>query len=108
MSSYLLTPQAEDDLFTVWSYIAQDDVVAADRVEAQIYEACAFLSSASQAGHIRSDLTSRPVRFWTLPRFPNYVIVYDPASNPLRIIRILHGARDIPRQLSEQELTESD
>jgi plasmid stabilization system protein ParE len=101
MSSYLLTPQAEDDLFAVWSYIAQDSVGAADRVEAQIYAAFGFLSSAPQAGHLRPDLTSRPVRFWTVPRFPNYVIVYDPDSHPLRIIRILHAALDIPRKLDE-------
>jgi plasmid stabilization system protein ParE len=101
MSSYLLTPQAEDDLFSVWSYIAQDNIEAADKVEAQIYAAFGFLASAPQTGHVRHDLTARPVRFWTMPRFPNYVIVYDPASSPLRIIRILHGALDIPRHLTE-------
>jgi plasmid stabilization system protein ParE len=101
MSLYLLTPQAEDDLFAVWSFIAQDSVEAADRVETQIYRACDFLASTPQAGHVRSDLTIRPVRFWTVPRFPNYVIVYDPISSPLRIIRILHGALDIPRHLIE-------
>ena len=101
MSSYLLTPQAEDDLFAVWSYIAQDSIEAAERVEAQIYTACGFLSSTPQAGHVRQDLTARPVRFWTVPRFPSYVIVYDPDSHPLRIIRILHGAFDIPRHLAE-------
>src|SRR5260370_17544658 len=88
MSSYLLTPQAEDDLFAVWSYIAQDNIEAADRVEAQIYAACGFLASAPQAGHVRRDLTARPVRFWTVPRFPNYFIVYDPASSPLPILPI--------------------
>jgi antitoxin ParD1/3/4 len=101
MSSYLLTPQAEDDLFSVWSYIAQDNIEAADRVEAQIYAAFDFLVSAPQAGHVRHDLTARPVRFWTVPRFPYYVIVHDPASSPLRIIRILHGTLDIPRHLTE-------
>ncbi|WP_051978797.1 type II toxin-antitoxin system RelE/ParE family toxin [Edaphobacter aggregans] len=85
----------------VWSYIAQDNIEAADRVEAQIYAACGFLASAPQAGHVRRDLTARPVCFWTVPRFPNYFIVYDPASSPLRIIRILHGALDIPRYLTE-------
>jgi plasmid stabilization system protein ParE len=50
MSSYLFIPQAEDDLFTVWSFIAQDNIEAAERVEAQIYAACAFLSSTPQAG----------------------------------------------------------
>jgi plasmid stabilization system protein ParE len=101
MNLYLLTPQAEDDLFAVWSYIAQDSVEAADRVEEQINMAFGFLCSAPQAGHVRLDLTHRPVRFWTVPRFPNYVIVYDPDSHPLRIIRILHAAFDIPRKLEE-------
>jgi plasmid stabilization system protein ParE len=100
MSLYLLTPQAEDDLFDIWSYIAQDNLDAADRVETQIYTACAFLSSTPKAGHVRSDLTDRKVRFWTLPHFSHFVIVYDPASDPLRIIRILHGSRDLPSQLA--------
>jgi antitoxin ParD1/3/4 len=100
MSLYLLTPQAEDDLFDIWSYIAQDNLDAANRVETEIYAACAFLASTPQVGHVRSDLTDRSVRFWTLPRFSHYVIVYDPASHPLRIIRILHGATDIPRRLA--------
>jgi plasmid stabilization system protein ParE len=55
MSLYLLTPQAEDDLFDIWSYIAQDSLDAANRVETQIYAACAFLASTPQAGHIRLD-----------------------------------------------------
>src|ERR1700677_118762 len=101
MNLYLLTPQAEDDLFAVWSYIAQDSVEAADRVEEQINMAFGFLCSAPQAGHVRLDLTHRPVRFWTVLRFPTYVIVYDPDSHPLRIIRILHAAFDIPRKLEE-------
>jgi plasmid stabilization system protein ParE len=44
-------------------------------------------------------LTSLPVRIWIIPRYPNYVVVYDPAAKPLRIIRLLHGAREIRRQL---------
>jgi antitoxin ParD1/3/4 len=100
MSLYLLTPQAEDDLFDIWSYIAQDNLDAADRVETQIYGACAFLASTPQAGHVRSDLTNRKVRFWTLPHLSHYVIVYAPACDPLRIIRILHGSQDIPSRLA--------
>ncbi len=33
MSSYQLTPQAVEDLFEIWSYIAGDDLDAANRVE---------------------------------------------------------------------------
>jgi hypothetical protein len=33
MSSYQFTPQAVADLFDIWSFIAQDNPTAADRVE---------------------------------------------------------------------------
>jgi plasmid stabilization system protein ParE len=82
MSPYLLTPQAEEDLFDIWSYIARDSLDAANRVETEIYGACAFLASTPQAGHVRHDLTNLSVRFWTLPHFSHYVVVYDPALPP--------------------------
>lgn len=39
MSAYVLTPLARTDIFNIWSYIADDNEVAADRVEQAIYEA---------------------------------------------------------------------
>jgi plasmid stabilization system protein ParE len=45
------------------------------------------------------NLTSLPVRFWTGLRYSNYVIVYDPESKPLNIIRILHGGRNASEHL---------
>ena len=97
MIRYRLTPRAKSDLRTIWSYIALDNVEAADRVEDAIYDACEFLAKAPLRGHSRADLTKLPVRFWTVVRSPKYVIVYDPADKPLKIIRILHGARNVAR-----------
>jgi plasmid stabilization system protein ParE len=99
MSPYRLTPKARADLLSIWSYIALDNIAAADRVERAIHDACAFLAESPLRGHSRRDLTSLPIRMWTIPRYPNYVVVYDPAARPLRIIRLLHGAREIRRQL---------
>ena len=45
------------------------------------------------------DLTPLPVRFWVVQPYSNYLIVYDPEKKPLQIIRILHGARDLPSLL---------
>ena len=95
MTRYRLTPQALNDLFDIWSYIAQDDAEAADYVEEAIYEACEFLARSPSAGTVRKDLTSLAVRFWMVPPFPNYFIVHDPAAKPLEVIRILHRARNI-------------
>lgn len=100
MSKYQFTPQAANDLADIWDFIAGDKLQAADRVEAAIFRACDLLADSPLAGRVRSDLTSLPVRFWVVHPYPNYLIVYDPEKKPLRIIRILHGARDLPAVLT--------
>jgi antitoxin ParD1/3/4 len=102
MSGYALTPLAKADIFDIWSYIAGDSQDAADRVEQAIYDACAFLTDGPLRGHSRPDLTTRPVRFWTLTRYPNYTIVYRPETAPLQIIAVLHGKRNIRRILKDR------
>jgi antitoxin ParD1/3/4 len=98
---FRLTPEARADLYEIWSYIAADNERAANRVEAEIYKACAFIAGGPLRGQLRRDLTEKPLRFWTVQRYPNYIVVYDPASSPVQIVRILHGMRDVKRILGE-------
>ena len=102
MSGYLLTPLAKADVFDIWSYIAEDNESAADRVEQVIYEACAFLAQGPLRGHTRPDWTNRPLLFWTLQRYPNYTVVYRPDTAPLQIIAVLHGKQNIRRMLKQR------
>jgi len=99
MSRYQFTPQAVADLFDIWSFIARDNPAAADRVEEAALRACDFLADSPMAGQIRGELTPLPVRFWVVQPYPSYLIVYDPESEPLRVIRILHSARDVSTAL---------
>jgi plasmid stabilization system protein ParE len=99
MSSYQFTPQAVEDLFEIWSYIAGDDLDAANRVEDAIHAACAFLAETPRSGSVREDLTALPLRFWLVKPYRNYWVVYDPETMPLRVIRIIHAARNIPQIL---------
>lgn len=99
MSAYALTPLAKGDIFDIWAYIADNSESAADRVEQAIYDACEFLAEGPLRGHRRPDLTPRPLRFWTLNRYPNYTIVYRPDTAPLQIIAILHSKRNLRRIL---------
>jgi plasmid stabilization system protein ParE len=103
MSGYVLTPLAKADIFQIWAYIADHNQDAADHVEQAIFDACAFLTEAPMRGHSRPDLTGRPLRFWTLSRYPNYVIVYRPEKAPLRIVAVIHGKRDIQHILKQRE-----
>lgn len=102
MSGYALTPLARADIFHIWSYIAENSENAADRVEQAIYDACELISEAPMCGHLRPDLTNRPLRFWTLTRYPNYTVVYRPETAPLQVVAVLHGKRDIGRFLKER------
>ena len=82
MSIYALTSLAKADIFEIWSYIADDNEPAADRVEQAIYNACAFVAADPLRGHLRLGLTGRSLRFWTLTRYPNYAVVYRPDTTP--------------------------
>lgn len=99
MSRFRLTLDAIEDLDGIWQFIFRDNPKAADAVEGEIRAACAMLAKAPLSGHLRSDLTPLPVRFWTIPKYRNYVIVYRPDSKPLEIIRILHGMRNLKQLL---------
>jgi plasmid stabilization system protein ParE len=102
MSGYALTPLAKADIFDIWSYIADDNEDAANRVEQAIYEAFAFIAEAPSRGHSRPDLTTRSLRFWTLTRYPNYTVVYRPETGPFQIVAVLHGKRNIRRILKQR------
>ncbi len=43
-----------------------------------------------------------PVRFWTITKFPNYVIIYRPETKPLQVIAILHGRRNLKEVLDKR------
>lgn len=90
MSGYAFHPEAVNDLYDIWEYIAADNIDAADRVREEIFETLRSLARVPHQGHRRPDLTSRALRF-TVVR--EYVIAYAPDEEPLWVIAILHGHR---------------
>jgi plasmid stabilization system protein ParE len=97
MKEYELSLEARDDLQQIWAYIARDNLTAADQLETDIYAACELLARNPRLGHKRRDLTDEPVRFW--PVRGNYLVVYFHEGETVRIVRVLHGARDASSQL---------
>ena len=96
---FQFTAEAIEDLDDIWNFIARESPLAADRVEAEIIATCRRIVEYPLIGHKRQDITPLPVRFWTLLKYPNYVIVYRPDTLPLQVIAVLHVKRDLEEVL---------
>lgn len=86
-----LHPEAARDITEIWEYIAADNPQAARRVREQIQQTIGRLVRFPHIGHLRTDFTSRPLRF---VRVYDYLIAYAPDARPLWVIAVLHGRRD--------------
>ncbi|MGH9500951.1 MAG: type II toxin-antitoxin system RelE/ParE family toxin [Terriglobales bacterium] len=96
MNGYVLHPEASSDLDTIWEFIAEDNLDAADRVVGEIHHVTLNLAAFPRQGHMRPDLTSRPLRFQVVR---DYLIAYAPDEKPLLVVAILHGRRS-PRVIA--------
>jgi toxin ParE1/3/4 len=96
--AYRLTERAEADVEAIADFIATDSIDAAAKVVLALEDAFVLLASRPGIGHAREDLTERPLKFWSVY---SYLVVYDPAGDPLTIIAVLHGARDVAQILKE-------
>ena len=92
MSRFVLAKSAARDIREIYTYIAADRLQAASKVRKRIFTALQRIADHPGIGHTREDFTSRPVLFWPAGC---YLIVYDPEARPVRIIRVLDGARDV-------------
>lgn len=45
----------------------------------------------------------REVRSWPVPGFPKHLVFYIPIENGIEVLRVLHGARDLPAVLGGEE-----
>jgi antitoxin ParD1/3/4/toxin ParE1/3/4 len=51
------------------------------------------------AGHRRADLTDRPVLFY---KIYSYLVIYTPETQPLQILGVLHGRRNVAHILKQR------
>jgi plasmid stabilization system protein ParE len=91
-----LSPEALNDLQIIRDFIAIDSGEAAERTVDQFFDAFEQLAAWPKTGHLRTDLTSKNVRFWTVG---SYLIVYRDHSGGIQIVAVLHGSRDVPSVL---------
>jgi|ERR1700733_10198573 len=98
MKKFVLTRPAERDLDQIKIYLVEKAGSSITRKVFQEFRgALNLLGSNPGIGHVREDLTDLPVKFWPVY---SYLIVYDPETKPVQIIRVLHGMRDVDEILN--------
>jgi plasmid stabilization system protein ParE len=96
--SFRLTPSAREHIDELGDFLAAESLEAAVKVLTALETAFEQPALSPGIGHLREDLTDRPVKFW---RVYSHLVVYDPASQPLNIVAVLHGSRDIAQILKD-------
>jgi toxin ParE1/3/4 len=94
-----LTPQARADLQALRDWLTQEaGVLRARRFVDRLRGHCSDLAATPLAGRSRPEL-GPGVRSTVLPP---YVILYEPRPYGMRVLRIIHGHRDIDRVWREE------
>lgn len=94
----VLTPLARAELR---SAIRKLDNTTARRALNDAVEAAVRRIGANPAlGNHRPQLASARYRFWSIPRYRT-LLAYTDATDPPRIVRIVHTSQDLPRVLAD-------
>lgn len=84
-------PLAGVDIADIWDFIAEDSVTQADAWVDRLDSKLRLLATQPLMGRSRDELSpnlrSQP--------FGRYVIFYEPLSDSIDVVRVIHSARDI-------------
>jgi len=91
MLKLIISPQAREDLFDIWFYIAEDSTTNADRFIDKLTQKYRWLAEFPEAGMLRNELDAN------LQSFPmdRYVLYYKVMNETLELVRVLHSSRNI-------------
>lgn len=84
-----------EELVNLSFYIAQDNEDAAQRFLAACDETFTFLANNKNVGVTRTfrDSSLRDVRMWRVKGFEKYLVFYQPLSDGIKILHVVHSAR---------------
>ena len=97
----IITPRAQDDIDEHAAFIAGDSLDAGLRFLDAIEHARNELATHPEIGAERrfDSPALSGLRVWPVPHFQNWLIFYRLNDETLTVVRVLHGARDIPMAL---------
>lgn len=85
--------EAEEDLLSIWGFVAEQNPVAADRLLDRFEKRWRQLQDHPYSGPPREDVGSG-LRHLLIG---DYLTLYRVSDDVIEIIRVLHGKRDIAR-----------
>jgi toxin ParE1/3/4 len=88
----LRTSKANLDLIHIGLTIAESNPVAADRLLDAVDKTCQLLATQPGMGRRRPELAAN-VRSFPVGQ---YIIFYREVPEGIQVLRVLHGARDLP------------
>jgi toxin ParE1/3/4 len=100
MCAARLSPQARRDALEAARWIEQDSRAAARALWRSIRRMAELIGEHPDVGTVRPELADACFRFLPMRGFP-YLIVYNPDRRPPVILRVVHGARDLPELLRD-------
>jgi plasmid stabilization system protein ParE len=97
--TFILTPSAARDLDDILGYVLEHGGAnPALHVYECLHEGFFKVGIEPGIGHVRDDLAGESLRVWAVF---SYLVIYRPDTKPVQIIRVIHGARDVPSILDE-------
>ncbi len=100
MEGYRITPKALAELLQLVEYVARES--GPDRAAVfldDILDAADELGKHPGIGHLRTDLTDEPLRFWPVH---GCLLIYRPGTRPIELVHVVSGARDIESLLGRK------
>lgn len=97
MPTVIFTEAARQDLLGIWDYVATSNPGAADDVLDRIEQTCRRTADNPLSGRSRDQL----IRGMRSVPTGSYVVFYRPLPDGIRVIRVLHGARDLDKVFHE-------
>jgi len=88
------TAQARDALSEILSYIAQDSASAAQRAAKEFIQVTGTLDTLSERGRVVPELEDSSIRELLVQ---SYRVIYQIKSNEVRVLTLVHQARDFAR-----------
>lgn len=101
MPGYTLSSQAEQDVDAIAAFLSGASLDAALRFYDSVAATFGTLAETPHLGRARpcAEPALAGLRAWRVDGFPSLLVFYVPQETGVRIMRVMHGARDIDAEL---------